>query len=220
MGRVWRWIGVLAVVMLFATVSAAALPHFAVELLAPHAVKRSAAVLDKPLERAVDVALAKTEIKTVEDAMDFALSASDKLLRFGLEHPTRMSFTAAEREGNCIEYANLFALVFDKAAAKGGLEARAYAVHSAKARLFGRAIPMRGWDDHDWALIQDGSGDEARRWYVDPTLHDAWLGWDIAANVRGPVSVEIEPARREEPRAKPRRSIPQAAKKKSAKTPR
>lgn len=219
MRRVWRWIGVLTVVLLFATAAAAALPHFAVEFLPPHSVKRSAAVLDKPLERAVDTALAKTEIKSVEEAMDFALSASDKLLRFGLEHPTSMSFTAAEREGNCIEYANLFARVFDKAAAKGGLSARAYAVHSAKAQLFGRAVPMRGWDDHDWVLIQDGSGAEARRWYVDPTLHDAGLGWDVSANVRGPVSAEVKAAPRDEASGKAERALPQAAKK-SAKTPR
>lgn len=213
MGRVWRWIGVLAVVLLFATAATAAIPHFAVEFLAPHVVKRGAAVLDKPLDRAVDTALGKTEIKTVQEAMDFALSASDKLLHFGLEHPTSMSFSATEREGNCIEYANLFARVFDKAAQKGGLTARAYSVHSAKVRVFGRALPMRGWGDHDWVLIQDGTGDDAQRWYVDPTLHDAGLGWDISANVRGPVSADGKATRREDTGEKAGRSIPQAAKK-------
>ncbi|MFT3773385.1 MAG: hypothetical protein QM820_49025 [Minicystis sp.] len=219
MRRLWRWIGVLAVILLFATAAAAAIPRYAVELLAPHVVKRSAAVLDKPLDRAIDTALAKTEIHSVEEAMDFALSASDKLLRFGLEHPTSMSFSASEREGNCIEYANFFAKVFDKAAAKAGIEARAYAVHSAKARVFGHAVPLRGWDDHDWVLIQEGSGDDARRWFVDPTMHDAGLGWDISSNVRGPVHVEAKPAARESTDDKASRSIPQAAKK-SAKTPR
>jgi hypothetical protein len=221
MARVWRWIGVLAVVLLFATAAAAAIPHFAVEFLSPHVVKRSAAVLDKPLDQAVLVALGKTEIKTVEQAMDFALSASDRLLHFGLEHPTSLAFTAAEREGNCIEYAHLFARVFDKAAHKAGLTARAYSVHSAKARVFGRAVPMRGWDDHDWVLIQDGTGDDAQRWFVDPTLHDLGLGWDISANVRGPVSApagaEPKPAKGEAPGEKGR-ALPQAAKK-SEKTP-
>ena len=189
MRRLWRWIGVLSVVLLFATAASAALPHFAFELLGPHVVKRSTAVLDEPLKRAVDLALSKAEITSVESAMDFSLSASDKLLHFGLEHPTSMAFTAAEREGNCIEYANLFARVFDKAAAKAGLTARAYAVHSAKAQVFGRIMPLRGWGDHDWVLIQDGTGEDAQRWFVDPTMHDAGLGWDISANVRGPVNV-------------------------------
>jgi len=193
MRRLWRWIGVLSVVLLFATAAGAALPHFAFELLGPHVARRSTAVLDEPLKRAVDTAVAATELTSVESAMDFALSATDKLLHFGLEHPTSASFTVVEREGNCIEYANLFARVFDKAAGKAGLTARAYPVHSGKAQVFGRALPFRGWEDHDWVLIQDGAGEDAHRWYVDPTLHDAGLGWDISANVRGPVSIEAKP---------------------------
>ena len=189
MQRVWRWIGVLAVVLLFATAAGAALPRYAFSLLPPHTAKRSAAVLDKPLERAVDASLAKAVPESVEGAMDMALSASDKLLHFGLEHTTSMSFAAAEREGNCIEYAHLFARVFDRAAQKGKLDARAYVVHSAKAEVLGRALPFRGWGDHDWVIIQEGTGADAKRWYVDPTMHDAGLGWDISANVRGVVKL-------------------------------
>ena len=212
MRRLWGWIGVLSVVLLFATVAGAALPHFAFELLGPHVARRSTAVLDEPLKRAVDTALAATELASVESAMDFSLSATDKLLHFGLEHPTSTAFSAAEREGNCIEYANLFVRVFDKAAAKAGLGARAYAVHSDKARLFGRAMPLRGWGDHDWVLIQDGVGEDAKRWYVDPTMHDFGLGWDISANVRGPVSLEAKPAaRRTGDAASSARPIPAAS---------
>jgi hypothetical protein len=210
MRRVWRWIGVLAVVLLFATAAGAALPRFAIELLAPHTPKRSAAVLDKALETAIDSALEKSTLATVEEAMDFSLSASDKLLHFGLEHATSMAFSATEREGNCIEYAHLFARVFDKAAQKAGLGARAFPVHSAGARIFGRQVPLRGWEDHDWVLIQVGSGEGARRWYVDPTMHDAGLGWDISANVRGPVTAEIKAPPKE---PKPERGLPQASKK-------
>lgn len=217
MRRVWRFIGVLAVVLLFATAAAAAIPHYALELLAPHTVKRSAAVLDKPLEKALDAAIEKTEIASVDDAMNFSLSATDKLLHFGLEHPTSMSFSGADREGNCIEYAHLFAHVFDRVASKSGLSARAFAVHSAKARVFGRALPMRGWDDHDWVLIQDGTGAEASRWFVDPTFNDMGLGWDISANVRGPISADVKAQPREDKRRDP--APPSAAKKKSARSP-
>lgn len=189
MRRLWRWLGVVAVVLLFATAAGAALPRFAFALLAPHTAKRSMAVLDKPLERAVETSLARTTIDSVEAAMDFSLAASDKILHFGLGHPQSLTFAAAEREGNCIEYAHLFARVFEKAAAKGKLDARVFVVHSAKAELFGRKVPFPGWEDHDWVLIQQGTGETARRWYVDPTLHDAGLGWDISANVRGAVKV-------------------------------
>jgi hypothetical protein len=189
MRRLWRWLGVLAVVLLFATAAGAALPHFAFQLLPPHAAKRSTAALDKPLDRAVEASLAKAEIDSVESAMDFSLGASDKLLHFGLEHPTSLSFAAAEREGNCVEYAHLFARVFDKAAAHAKLDARAYVVHSGKAEVLGRKVPFRGFEDHDWVLIQQGSGEDAQRWFVDPTLHDAGLGWDVSSNVRGAVKV-------------------------------
>jgi len=182
MSRVVRAVGVVAAISLFATAAAAAIPHFAFRLLGPHTVKRSAAALDQGLDRAVDASLAKATVTNVDGALDFALAASDKLLHFGLEHPTSLSFKAIEREGNCIEYAHLFARVFDAAAARGKLAARAYVVHSAKAELFGRAVPLRGWDNHDWVLIVDGD----RRFYVDPTLHDAGLGWDISSNVDDP----------------------------------
>jgi hypothetical protein len=189
MQRLWRSLGVLAVVLLFATAAGAALPYFAVRFLAPHTAKRSTAVLDKALERAVDASLARASIESVEGAIDFSLAASDKLLHFGLAHPTTMSFAAAEREGNCIEYAHLFAKVFEKAAARAKLDARVWVVHSAKAEVLGRTVPMKGWGDHDWVLIQEGSGDGARRFFVDPTLHDVGLGWDIAANVEGTVKL-------------------------------
>jgi len=189
MRSLWRGLGVIAVVLLFATAAGAALPHFAFALLAPHSARRSAAALDKPLERAIDGSLDRATPDSVESAMDVALSASDRLLHFGLQHTTSLSFAAAEREGNCIEYAHLFARIFDKAAAHAKLDARAYVVHSAKAEVFGHKVPMPGWSDHDWVLIQEGTGDDARRWYVDPTLHDAGLGWDISANVRGAVKV-------------------------------
>jgi hypothetical protein len=189
MQKLWRGLGVLAVVLLFATAAGAALPHFAFQLLPPHTVKRGAAVLDKKLERAVDESLARATPDSVESAMDIALSASDRLLHFGLTHPTSLSFAAVEREGNCIEYAHLFARVFDKAAARAKLDARAYVVHSAKAEVLGHKVPLPGWEDHDWVLIQQGTGEDAVRWYVDPTMHDAGLGWDISANVRGTVKV-------------------------------
>jgi hypothetical protein len=192
MRRLWRGLGVLAVILLFATAAGAALPRFAIQLLPTHAVRRSAATLDKALDRAVDTSLSKASIDSVEAAMDFSLSASDRLLHFGLHHPQSLTFSAAEREGNCVEYAHLFARVFDKAAQHAGLDARAYVVHS-RAEVFSRKVPLPGWEDHDWVLIQDGSGDEARRLYVDPTMHDAGLGWDVSANVRGAVKLPAEP---------------------------
>jgi len=185
----WRWLGVLLVVLLFATAAGAALPRFAFQLLPPHTAKRSGAVLDKALDRAVDASIAKAEIDSVESAMDIALSASDRILHFGLQHPTSLSFAAAEREGNCIEYAHLFARVFDRAAARAKLDARAWVVHSGKAVVLGHKLPFKGFEDHDWVLIQEGSGDGAKRWYVDPTMHDAGLGWDISGAVQGTVKL-------------------------------
>jgi len=191
MRRLWRWLWISAALLLLATGAAAALPRFGIELHSPHAAQRSAAKLDAQLTRAVEAGLDRASITSVEQARDFALAVTDKLLHFGVEHATRMSFDTSEREANCIEYAHLFARVFDMAAAHAKLPAKAYTVHSDKARVFGWKVPMRGWDEHDWALIEDrsvGTG-EARRLYIDPTLHDAGLGWDVSANVRGEIKL-------------------------------
>ena len=94
-------------------------------------------------------------------------------------------FDDSEREGNCIEYAQLFANVFDRAAAQGHLAARAYAVHSADARLMGQVMAGRGMGEHDWVLVVDGE----KRYYVDPTFFDMGLPWDISRSVTGAVTV-------------------------------
>lgn len=192
MARVGRWIWVTLALLLFATAAGAALPHFAFELQAPHTARRSSATLDESLRRAIDAGIVKSEPDTVDKALDFSLAVTDKILHFGLSHPTSLGFAAVEREGNCIEYAQLLAKVFDKVAADRHLPARAFAVHSDKARLFGQKVPMKGWDDHDWVLIEDRSGDDKappRRLFVDPTLHDAGFGWDIASAVKGEIKL-------------------------------
>ena len=189
MRSIWRGLGVILVVLLFATAAFAALPRFALELLPPHTARRSAAVLNEPLRRAIDASLASASVSTLDSARDFSLAATDKLLHFGLDHTTTFAFSASEREGNCVEYAHLFARVFERVAGKIGLDARAFVVHSGSAQLFGRQLPFRAFADHDWVLLVDGRGEDARRFFVDPTLHDVGMGWDISANVHGPISV-------------------------------
>ena len=93
--------------------------------------------------------------------LDFSLSVSDKLLHFGLHHQTSRSFAAAEREGNCIEYAELFAKVFEKAAQKGGLKARVFVVHSDKARVFGQKMPSTSSDSAAAVAVADEVASEA-----------------------------------------------------------
>ncbi len=191
MRRLGRCLWITAALLLIATAAVAAIPRFGIELHAPHTARRKAATLDKDLARAIEASLARATIGTVEEARDFALAVTDRMLHFGLEHETRMSFDSTPREANCIEYAHLFAYVFDMAAERARLPARAYVIHTEKARVFGQKVPLRGFDDHDWALIEDrsiGTG-EARRLYVDPTLHDAGLGWDISASVRGNIQL-------------------------------
>lgn len=188
MRRLGRFLWITFAVLLFATAAAAALPHFAFELHAPHTARRSTATLDEALRRAVDAGLAKAPPGSVEEALDYSLSVTDRLFHFGLEHPTSLSFVAAEREANCIEYAQAFARVFERVAEKGKLKARAFVIHSHNARVFGQKLPFRGWEDHDWVLIEDRTGPgDARRLYVDPTLHDAGLGWDVSSNVKGEI---------------------------------
>lgn len=192
MRGIGRFLWITLALLLIATVATAALPHYVFELLAPHTARRSQAKLDEDFTRLIETALDKSRPDNVDAALDFSLSATDKFLHFGLSHPTSHSFTTTPREGNCVEYSELFARIFERAVKGAHLDARVFVVHTDKARAFGQKVPFRGWGDHDWVLIEDrsaGPSEESRRLYVDPTLHDAQLGWDISSNVKGTITL-------------------------------
>lgn len=153
---------------------------------APHAARASAATLAPALERALEQAPAPKDAKS---ALDAALAFTASRLHFGLAHATSLAFDAQEREGNCVEYAHLFALAFDRLASRAHLTARAWVVHSADARLAGVVLPGRGMGEHDWALVVEPTPTGEVRRFVDPTFHDMGLPWDIAASVHGAVTL-------------------------------
>ena len=175
----------LIVLVLFASVGAASASARMFAFQPPHRVRRSQAHLDRQLERQVVAELRNAPIAAdVPGAIRFALDATGRALHFSLAHKTSMYFGTAERAGNCIEYANLFAALFELTAHELKLPASAYAVHSSSAKLLATRLPFRGWRDHDWVLVEDQQG---KRWFVDPTLADAGLGWNIQDNVDGEV---------------------------------
>jgi hypothetical protein len=147
----------------------------------PHIVKRSLAQLEPKLLTHVDHALTKSNLSSLEDVLRFSLTQTGARLHFGLKHKTKLGFGLAEREANCVEYAQLFVSLFNRACGQKGLKALAYPVRSANVRVLGQRLPFRGWGDHDWVLIVSHA--EGKRWYVDPTLADAGLGWDIGSSV-------------------------------------
>lgn len=167
-----------------ASLSAVFAARGAVTFEPTHSRLAPAATLSAPLVAEVDRALAASDPRSVDEVAAFSLEQAGKRLHFGLRHPTRMSFDAGEREGNCIEYAHLFGKIFERAARRAGLEARVFVVHSAKARVFGLTIPLRGFGDHDWAMVEDRGG--GRVMLLDPAFHDAGLGADITRNVVAP----------------------------------
>lgn len=187
---------VFVLLLLIAVLSREAIVRALIDFSPPHAASAPAARLDKDLTAQVDAALGRADIADVNGTIEAALAVTDESLSFGLDHKTSLVFSPGTREGNCIEYAHLFAHVFNRAAQSSGLNATAYVVHSANARLLGFKIPARGYQDHDFAFIEDRTGTAlakcttraaCRYWYVDPTLHDAWLGWDINSIVKGTV---------------------------------
>ena len=147
---------------------------------APHAARVPRATLDAELTKAIDAAQ-PTDVTTLTES---TLGITDARLHFGLSHLTSLRF-AGEREGNCIEYAELFASAFNRVASRRRIAARAWVVHS-DARVLGEHLGKPGLDDHDWVLIVPASG---KRLFVDPTFHDMGLGWDIAASVKGDIRV-------------------------------
>jgi len=151
----------------------------------PHTARTAAATLEEDFSRSVDTQIKEAKIGSVDQLVRFSLGVTGADLHFGLEHKTTLRFGAKEREGNCIEYAHLFATVFNRAAERKQVAARAYVVHS-DARVLGRKLPIPGLDDHDWVLVVPTAAG-AQRLFVDPTLYDFGLDWDISRSVSGDV---------------------------------
>jgi hypothetical protein len=98
----------------------------------PHHVKRPAAVIDGAALRTLDAQIDAAHLAGADQALRFALDATAARLHFGLAHRTSLAF-GAEREGNCIEYAHLFAAIFERA------RTRASSLCTTKARASTRA---------------------------------------------------------------------------------
>lgn len=163
-------------------------PLFALQLFAPHSVQPSRASLDSRLSQKIADALQQKAPSTADEVLAFALKTTGEHLHFGLDHKTQFSFGENEREANCIEYAHLFVKIYSMAAKKAGLSFKAYAVHSANAKVLGARVPMPGWQDHDWVCIELWpQSPEPKRLYVDPTLYDAGFGWNIQGSVKGTI---------------------------------
>jgi hypothetical protein len=171
--------------------SVSVLPLLLLTFGPPHHVKRPAASIDAAVLLAVDARIDAAHLATVDDALHFALDATAERLHFGLAHRTSLVF-AEEREGNCIEYTHLFAAFFERARTRAHLDARAFVVHSDDARVLGTRLAAPGLNDHDWSLVVARTPAGERKLFVDPTLYDAGMGWDIASNVTGEVAAPRE----------------------------
>jgi hypothetical protein len=133
----------------------------------PHAVRASTATIDPAVCGPLDTQAKAASIAAPDDLVAFALRITASALHFGLAHRTRLSFDGTEREGNCIEYAELFASIVNRE--HGVIDAHAWVVRSA-AVLFGKALPDPAWKDHDWVLVVLRTPAGVERRYVDPTL--------------------------------------------------
>lgn len=176
----------LAIVAVFALgIITIAMARARIGLLAPHVVQPSLARFDGPLDAAVRFQIEAEKPQTVDAAMRLALKITGNQLRFGLGHPTKFAFGADARSGNCLEYSHLFVKIFEMAANRNKIAAKAHVVHSSRAEVFGYVLPFPGLRDHDWVLIVDNV--DKRKLFVDPTFDDAGLGWDLTTNVVGDV---------------------------------
>ena len=134
------------------------------------------------------------DVEDLHDAETGALSITSSLLHFGFRHRTDLRFDQP-RQANSHEYAELFSVVFNQLALAAKLSAHARVVHSEPTSFMGFMPSHPAFRSHDWVAIHDG---DARR-YIDPTLHDAWLGADISRNVQG----SLEAVQRRDPVARP-----------------
>jgi hypothetical protein len=151
-----------------------------------HRVRETTAVLSPALARAIDSQKSISTISRPEDLIAFGLKTTSSALHFGLSHHTHLTFDENDREGNCVEYAELFAAIVNRE--HGSIEAHAFVVRS-DAKIMGRTMSDPAWKDHDWVLLVVRTATKSSRFYVDPTLHDMGLGWNISNAVQGEVSI-------------------------------
>ena len=124
---------VVFVVVLLAT-GAALAAWEGLGLVPAHDVRRAVAQPDATLTAREDQEIAGVAA-TVPGILDATLRVTGGALHFGLNHRTSLRFTSVEREGNCVEYAQLFATLFNRATHAKGMTARAWS--SNQLSLFG-----------------------------------------------------------------------------------
>jgi hypothetical protein len=185
-GRALRILGVAGALLATLLLARHAVAQSPFTFRAPHAVRAPTAHLAPALAEDLDAQARKATPATLDDLVAFALRATSSALHFGLSHRTRLTFDGVEREGNCVEYAELFATIVNRA--HGGEDLRAWVVRS-DAAILGETSKSPAWRDHDWVLVVAHTPAGPRRLYVDPTLYDMGLGWDISRAVLGDVQV-------------------------------
>ncbi len=156
----------------------------------PHELLSSSAALEPALERKVDRLATSRNVDSPRKAIDLALELTSQCLRYGRDHRPSDQFDLGEREANDAEYSQLFSAIFNRIADGRELGARARPVRSESPRVFGLRVPHPAFSHHDWVMVQPSSGTAAESWFVDPTLHDALMGWSIEGNVTGLVPVD------------------------------
>jgi len=145
----------------------------------PHRVHLPSGKLTSSFTERLDADTKKSTSNSVDDVVRLVLAETAAQLTFGLSHKTTLVYDGVEREGNCVEYADLFATIFNRQS----VDAHAYVVRS-DARILGQHIARPAWKDHDWVIVTTTTG----RLFIDPTLYDLGLGWDITSSVRGKIT--------------------------------
>jgi hypothetical protein len=173
-------------------VALAATRVYGIEYRPPHVLLPVPAPLGASQQHSLDDTLAKANPHDRDQALEFALSFTGRNLFFGMGHPSGFEFPdGSPRAASSVDYTYLFVLVFNAAARRADLPARAYRVRTLDARLFGLEITVGGLGDHDWALIVDPS--DGARFYEDPTFSDVYLGADIERNVVDGERIAVTP---------------------------
>lgn len=184
--RLVRALGALLVSCGAVLLARSALATLLVTLVTPHAARAPAATLSASFGKDLDARASAASLDSVDALSSFALRETTSELHFGLSHRTSLAFDGAEREGNCVEYAELFASIFNRE--RRGIDARAWVVRS-DARLFGEPMRDPAFRDHDWVLVVVRTPKGVEKRYIDPTFYDMGLGADVSGAVRGEVRV-------------------------------
>jgi hypothetical protein len=175
--RPTQWKAIVITILVLLLVGAIVGARMTMAIVPPHVVVAERGTLGSDAQADLDSNLDFERPRDRQQAIDYALDHTARLLSPSPTHAPSLDFSAKKRPGSSPEYAALFVLEFEAAAKQALSTARAWRVRS-EVKVFGRRLVAA----HEWILVEDPT--DGARIFLDPMLYDAWASSNVTWNVK------------------------------------